>query len=348
MSSTMKKFYIPMLSFLSIPLALFGGVLLAYARNRRRASRFYDGDGHPRDDGTRLTLPSVKMLEVLPLIDWYAARDDLKTESGVSFLVHADDTTILFDLGLNRKGEKEPPLLHNMKQLGIDPVDIAFIVLSHPHGDHSGGFKNQFTHRAIVRLENDPFAGRPVYATVPLKLTHGVSEVVREPRMLAPGIATLGPLPRALFLMGYVQEQALAINVQGKGLVVLVGCGHPGIEALIERAEQLFALPVYGVIGGLHFPITDDRARIGPIRFQKLLGSPNPPWRPIGKDVVYRALAYLKAKKVHFVAPSAHDTCDWSLHAFEEAFGDEYHPLKVGKRLRIEEKSYVQQTNQYK
>jgi 7,8-dihydropterin-6-yl-methyl-4-(beta-D-ribofuranosyl)aminobenzene 5'-phosphate synthase len=342
----MKKLYIPMLSILLIPLAFFGGILLAYTRNRRRASRFYDVDGHPRDDGTRLTLSPVSVLEVLPLIDWYAAREDLETESGVSYLVHADDTTILFDLGLNRKGEKEPPLLRNMERLGVDPAGIDFVVLSHPHGDHAGGFKNQFAHRAIVRLEDDPFAGKPVYTTVPLKLTHGMSIVVREPRILAPGIATLGPLPRALFLMGYVQEQALAINVQGKGLVLLVGCGHPGIEAIIERAEQLFALPVYGVIGGLHFPVTDDRTHIGPIRFQQLLGSANPPWRPIGKDVVYRTLAHLKAKGVHFVALSAHDTCDCSLQAFQEVFDEEYHPLKVGEELRIEEKSYAQQTNQ--
>jgi 7,8-dihydropterin-6-yl-methyl-4-(beta-D-ribofuranosyl)aminobenzene 5'-phosphate synthase len=338
----MKQFYILMLSILSIPLALFGGILLAYFRNRRRASCFYDDDGHPRDDGIRLMLSPVRTLEVLPLVDWYAARDDLKKESGVSYLVRADDTTILFDLGLNRKGEKEPPLLHNMERLGVDPADIDFVVLSHPHGDHAGGFKNQFAHRAIVRLKDDPFAGKTVYATVSLKLTHGMSEVVREPRILAPGIATLGPLPRALFLMGYVQEQALAINVQGKGLVLLVGCGHPGIKAFIERAEQLFALPVYGVIGGFHFPITDDRAHIGPIRFQQLLGSPNLPWRPVGKSAVYNTLAYLRAKGIHFVAPSAHDTCDWSLHAFEEAFGDEYHSLKVGERLRIKEKSYAQ------
>ena len=222
MSITMKMFYIPVLSILAVPLALFGGILLAYSRNCRRASRYYVGDGHPRDDGTRLTLTPIRTLEVLPLIDWYASRDDLKTESGVSYLVHADDTTILFDLGLNRKGEKEPPLLHNMVRLGIDPASIDLIVLSHPHGDHAGGFKNQFSHRVIVRLEDDPLAGKPLYATIPLKLTHGISEVIREPRILAPGLATLGPLPRALFLMGYVQEQALAINVQGKGLVVLV------------------------------------------------------------------------------------------------------------------------------
>ncbi len=344
----MKKFYIPLLGFLAIPLALLGYILLAYSRNRRRASRFYDSIGRPRDDGTRLALSPVRSLEVLPLVDWYAAQSNLETESGVSYLVRADDTTFLFDMGLNRKGEKEPPLLRNMVRLDVDPAEIDFVVLSHPHGDHVGGFKNQFAHQAIVRQENDPFAGKPVYATVPLTLTGSQSTVIQAPCVLAPGVATLGPLPRALFLMGYTLEQALAINVRGKGLVLLVGCGHPGIEALIERAEQLFTLPVYGVIGGLHFPVTDDRAHIGPIRFQQLLGSPNPPWRPIGKDAVYRTLAYLKEKGIHFVALSAHDTCDWSLHTFQEVFGDEYHPVKVGERLRIREKSYAQKTNKHK
>ena len=342
----MKKLYISVLSVLTIPLALLGGILLAYTRNRKRAARFYDAAGRPRDDGTRIVLPPVKMLEVLPLMDWYAARDDLETESGVSYFIRADDTAILFDLGLNRKGEQEPPLLRNMGRLGVDASDIDFVVLSPSHGDHLGGFKNQFARQAIAQQEHDPLAGKPVYATASLKLTVGESTIVREPRLLAPGVATTGPLPRALFVLGYVQEQALAIHVQGKGLVLLVGCGHPGIEALIERAEQLFTLPVYGVIGGLHFPVTDDRARVGPFRMQQLLGSPNPPWRPIGKDAVDRTLAYLKEKGIHFVALSAHDTCDWSLHAFEQALGNEYHPLKVGGRLRIEEKRYAQQTSQ--
>ncbi len=340
----MKKFIVAVLGSLVLPGALFGYVLFRYRRNRERAARFYDSSGHPKDDGTRLVLPPIKTLEVLPLIDWYAARGDLETENGVSYLIRADDTTILFDLGRGRKGEQEPPLLRNMARLGIDPAEIDFVVLSHPHGDHLGGFKNQFFHRAIVRGKNDRLAGKPVYATVPLKLTQGSSTVIQAPRILAPGIATTGPLPRALFVMGYVQEQALAIHVKGKGMMLLIGCGHPGVEAIVERAEQVFATPVYGVIGGLHFPVTDDRVYIGPFRFQQLLGSPNPPWRPIGKEAVYRTLAYLKAKGIHYIAPSAHDTCDWSLHTFEEAFGNEYHSLKVGERLRIEEKHNAKQT----
>ena len=338
----MKRIIMTILGILVLPVTLCAYALLRYRRNCERAARFYKSSGHPEDDGTRLVLPPVETLEVLSLIDWYVARDDLETESGVSYLIRAGDTTILFDLGLNRKGKQEPPLLRNMVRLGVDPAEIDFMVLSPPYGDHLGGFKNQFARRVIVREERDPFAGKPVYATVPLRLTGGRSTVVQEPGCLAPGIATTGPLPRALFLQGYVQEQALAINVEGKGLVLVVGCGHPGIEALVERAEQLFATPVYGIIGGLHFPVTDDRTRIGPLRMQQLLGSPNLPWRPIDKEAVIHAVEYLKARGIQYLAPSANDTCDWSLHAFEEAFGDEYHPLRVGEQLRIEEKRYAQ------
>lgn len=342
----MKRFIMTILGILVLPGTLFGSVLLRYRSNRTRASRFYEAAGHPRDDGTRLVLPPIKSLEVLPLADWYAARSDLETESGVSYLIRADDTTILFDLGLNRQGEQEPPLLRNMTRLGVGPTEIDFVVLSHPHGDHIGGFKNQFARRAILREENDPLVGKPVYTTVSLALHNGQSTVIRTPRILASGVATTGPLPRALFLLGYVQEQALAIHVEGKGLILVVGCGHPGVEALVERAEQVFALPVYGVIGGLHFPVTDDRAHIGPFRMQQLLGSPNPPWQPIDKQAVHRTVEYLKARGIQYLAPSAHDTCDWSLHTFEEAFGDKYHPVKVGERLRIEEKRYAHQASQ--
>jgi 7,8-dihydropterin-6-yl-methyl-4-(beta-D-ribofuranosyl)aminobenzene 5'-phosphate synthase len=312
------------------------GLFMSYALGRRKAARFYERPGRPRDDGIRLDVGAVQTLRVLPLIDWYAVRDELKTENGVSYLIHADETMILFDLGLNLRREAEPPLLYNLARLGVDVADIDFVVISHPHLDHLGGLQNQMAHKAIVRDQNDPLAGKPVYSTVPLKVTDGASTIVEGPRLLAPGVGTTGPLPVELFILGYTLEQALVVNVAGKGLVVIVGCGHPGIEAIIERAEQVFQTPVYGVIGGLPYPVTDDRAKIGPIKGQKLFGCPNPPWRPIDRKTVHRAIAYLKSKGVQLVSISAHDSCDWSLQAFAAAFGEQYRPLRVGEEIEIE------------
>jgi 7,8-dihydropterin-6-yl-methyl-4-(beta-D-ribofuranosyl)aminobenzene 5'-phosphate synthase len=333
--SPMKTMSRVALAIGAAPLIVGSALLLAYARGRRKAARFYDRPGHPRDDGARLTLEPVHMLRVLPLVDWCAAREGLATEPGVAYLVQADTTTLLFDLGLNRHGDTHPPLLRNMELLGVDPAAIDAIVISHPHADHLGGFRNQFTRRAIARRGDDPFAGKALYAAVPLRLTGGASIVVTKPRVLAPGVATTGPLPVELFILGYALEQALVVHVQGKGLILIIGCGHPGVEALVTRAEQVFQLPVYGVIGGLHLPVTDDRARLGPLMPQRLLGTPNPPWRPIRQADLQRTIAVLQGKRIGLVALSAHDSCDASLRAFATAFGTRYRPLRVGEAIEV-------------
>jgi 7,8-dihydropterin-6-yl-methyl-4-(beta-D-ribofuranosyl)aminobenzene 5'-phosphate synthase len=46
-------------------------------------------------------------------------------------------------------------------------------------------------------------------------------------------MAVLPPLPRMLFWLGYVTEQALVVNVAGFGLVLISGCGHPRIEQIL-------------------------------------------------------------------------------------------------------------------
>ncbi len=61
---------------------------------------------------------------------------------------------------------------------------------------------------------------------------------------LAPGIATTGPIARQLFLLGWTPEQALIVNVAGKGIVVIVGCGHQALTRLISRVRSLTDEPI--------------------------------------------------------------------------------------------------------
>jgi len=44
-------------------------------------------------------------------------------------------------------------------------------------------------------------------------------------------------------------EQCLIVETD-KGLVIIVGCSHPGVDAILDAASQ-FGTP-YAVIGGLH------------------------------------------------------------------------------------------------
>jgi 7,8-dihydropterin-6-yl-methyl-4-(beta-D-ribofuranosyl)aminobenzene 5'-phosphate synthase len=142
-------------------------------------------------------------------------------------------------------------------------------------------------------------------------------------------------VPVGLFLAGYTLEQALAVDLEGKGLVLVVGCGHPGVEALVRRAEQVYQRPVYAVIGGLHFPVTEDHGQLGPIRGQNLFGSPTPPWRPIDQATVHGAIAFLQQWGVAVVGLSPHDSCAWSISAFAEAFGGGYRRVRVGEPIGL-------------
>jgi 7,8-dihydropterin-6-yl-methyl-4-(beta-D-ribofuranosyl)aminobenzene 5'-phosphate synthase len=48
-------------------------------------------------------------------------------------------------------------------------------------------------------------------------------------------------------------EQAIVLNVEGKGLVILTGCGHQGIINTITYAQKLTQeTRVYFVMGGFH------------------------------------------------------------------------------------------------
>jgi len=41
--------------------------------------------------------------------------------------------------------------------------------------------------------------------------------------------------------------------VEDRGIVLIVGCGHPTVEKIVARAEALFDQPVVGIVGGLHY-----------------------------------------------------------------------------------------------
>jgi 7,8-dihydropterin-6-yl-methyl-4-(beta-D-ribofuranosyl)aminobenzene 5'-phosphate synthase len=282
---------------------------------------------------------SVKKLSILPLVDYYGEGRDIKTEPGVSYLIKADDTVILMDMGYNEKKEHPSPLLANMQKLGVRPEDIGMIFITHLHLDHLGGTDEASDH--TFSLSRGPVKLNPVtvYAPAnvsPSKWNPGPKiEVIKEPRILKPGIASIGAIPRYLFLMGYTEEQSLAINVEGKGIVLIIGCGHPTIERIVERARMIFREPIYAVIGGLHFPVNGGRIFVGPVNMQWLVGSDTPPWKGLGEDDVRKGIEALKAVNPAVVSLSPHDSSDWSLEQFRNAFGNKFVELKAGKEMNL-------------
>ena len=288
----------------------------------------------------RLTSPGVvKTLNILPLIDYYAERPDLKTEAGVSYLIRANETTILLDVGFNAKKEHPSPLLQNMETLGVSPSEIDMIFISHAHLDHLGGMADQKAKTFSLSKGLVELSGIPVYAPVPIVASHWnpgpKTHVITEPVLIKNGIASIGIIHRYLFLMGPTLENALAVNVEDKGIVLIIGCGHQTIERIIERTLALFDAPIYAIIGGLHFPVGGGRIMLGPINIQRLVGSDNPPWRSIREIDVQNAIAAIKKVSLKIVALSSHDSSDWSIDQFRQAFGDAYVDIRVGKEIVI-------------
>ena len=302
--------------------------ILEFYRQRGAADRRWQDTVVERFDEPS----TVKDLTILPLIDFYAANETLLGEPGVSYLVKADDHTVLFDVGFNRKGLNPSPLLRNMENLGVSREEIDSVVISHRHVDHTGGFKAQKARSFMLAPDdNEPF---PVMAYVPEEMTHpsATVKVVTDPLEIAPGVFSIGTIARSIWLLGLTREQALAVNVEGKGIVLIMGCGHQTLQRAVARTEALFDEPLYGVIGGLHFPVTGSRIRGG---VQRVLGTGRPPWQFIGKGDVRATVGFLTEKKPHLVAISAHDSCDWTIGAFKDAFGDRHREVIVGREIVV-------------
>ncbi len=236
-------------------------VTAEYIRDRRRYDGEWAAEQKAAASGTAQPalagLGTAKSLSILPLVEFYTGGPGLAGEPGVSYLVTVDGYKILFDVGRNEKEEHPSPLLRNMEALGLSPADVDAVFISHCHLDHVGGIAEM--KRRTFSLSRGPvdLAGKTAY--VPTRMTHPTAtvEVVTGPLKLAEGVASTGPMTRALWMMGPIAEQALLVNVEGKGLVMIVGCGHPLVSRLVTRAEAATGIPL--LCGGRRPPFSGDR-----------------------------------------------------------------------------------------
>jgi len=156
-------------------------------------------------------------------------KKGLIADWGFSCLVEVEKTPkILFDTGANGS-----ILLDNMKGLGIKPMSIKEVFISHNHFDHIGGLSDFLKINPEVK----------VYLPFSCPELPGIKEVIKvsEPLRIRENIFSTGELQEI--------EQSLVVKTD-KGLVVIVGCSHPGVENILQVASQFGK--VYALIGGLH------------------------------------------------------------------------------------------------
>jgi 7,8-dihydropterin-6-yl-methyl-4-(beta-D-ribofuranosyl)aminobenzene 5'-phosphate synthase len=307
----------------------------------RELNKFYNAkrraERHNRNVKTRKLkgVGSTKNLTVLPLIDWRTNDKELMVETGVSYLVRTEGNTILFDTGLNSAEEDPSPLLRNMRKLGVTLNEIDIIFISHNHGDHVGGDKWAKDKTFSVTGSQEPLGDIKVY--VPTEMTYpGLNPVyARDPLVIGEGIASTGTIANSLYLWGFTEEHSLAVNVDGRGIVLIVGCGHHTVPRLLERVRALFDVPIYGIIGGLHYPVMGGPREVYGYAMHKYAGTGKPPWEHITVEELNANIELLKSLNLGLVALSSHDSSAVSMEAFSDAFPDAYRSLRVGEPIIV-------------
>lgn len=208
----------------------------------------------------------------------------LTTAWGFAAVIETGTGTLLFDTG----GDG-PTLLDNMARLGIEPAAVDAIVLSHIHGDHTGGLDDFLAVHPDVTIYMP--ASFPAAFRRAAERRGARVEAVDGPRRLFANLYSTGELGDG------TDEQALIIDT-GSGLIVMTGCAHPGIVGIAEAARAYLKKDIQLLLGGFHLggrSTAENRATV-------------------------TALRDLKVRKV---APS-HCTGDEAIALFRAAWGEDF------------------------
>ncbi|WP_326558072.1 MBL fold metallo-hydrolase [Micromonospora sp. NBC_01796] len=237
--------------------------------------------------------------------------------------------------------------LENMRRLDIDPGSIEAIVCSHGHFDHTTGLDGLI--RALGGRVNLPVLIHPHFwhrrrmtlpgveprelPTTSRRALEGAGFTVveeRQPGFLFDGsVLITGEVPRTTgYEPGFppqqawrdgkwepdplvLDDQALIIDVRGKGLLVMTGCGHAGVVNISRYARRLtHDRPLHAVIGGFH-----------------LNG-------PVFEPLIPRVLTDLAELTPSVLLP-AHCTGWRAQQAMAARFGDAFVPNTVGTALTL-------------
>jgi metallo-beta-lactamase superfamily protein len=121
-------------------LATLAGLAARYSSHQKRIERSWLTDIAPRLD----SIGEVDILSIVPVVERLASTPGLKGEPGVSYVIRAGNTRLLFDTGLNVRGASRPALVQNADRLAVNLQGLDGVVISHLHADHVGGPRTQF------------------------------------------------------------------------------------------------------------------------------------------------------------------------------------------------------------
>ncbi len=198
------------------------------------------------------------------------------SEHGLSLHLQSDNHNMLFDAG------KSDLVLANLEALGLAAKSPEWIALSHGHYDHTTGVPALLSRYPKAKLHFHPKlleqkwildpGDQWRYGGLPSAFFE-LDALYLQPHQcgmeLIPGVFASGSVAgddaqsavRSRFFRisngckcidAFPDEQVLFVKTN-KGVSIISGCMHTGIEATIKKARELFPQePFYALVGGLH------------------------------------------------------------------------------------------------
>jgi len=203
-------------------------------------------------------------------------------EHGLSILIERGDHRILFDTG------QGAGLISNAAALGKDLAAVDTVVLSHGHYDHTGGLAAFLERGGGARVVGHPDTLMDRYAQLgsegsgipPLSIGIPFSrgdleakgarfDLSPDFREIAPGVFSTGEVPRPpdwkswdprLVIRdgdGYrsdpFRDDVSLLLETASGPVLLLGCAHAGLHAIVNHVRKETGLTrFHAILGGTH------------------------------------------------------------------------------------------------
>jgi 7,8-dihydropterin-6-yl-methyl-4-(beta-D-ribofuranosyl)aminobenzene 5'-phosphate synthase len=238
---------------------------------------------------------SAKTIRVL--YDNYVFDKACGSDWGFACLISGTEKTILFDTGA--KGDL---LLANFGKMKLRPADVELVVISHNHGDHTGGLlpflaKNEHVGVYLTAATPESFVKEAKARAASVSVVTKLVEICK-------GVYVVGPLGDRII------EQALVVETK-KGLVIITGCSHPGVVAIAKKAKEVLGREIFMVLGGTHLLNHSD-------------------------EDLQRVVDDIKGLGVQKVG-ATHCSGDKAIAKMKEAFGDGFVTMGVGRVIEVGE-----------
>jgi 7,8-dihydropterin-6-yl-methyl-4-(beta-D-ribofuranosyl)aminobenzene 5'-phosphate synthase len=276
------------------------------------------------------TTTAASPARITVLYDAFGKDPTMTKDWGYAALVEVNGKRILFDTG-----DDAAVLAKNVKAKAVDLTKLDFVVLSHRHSDHVSGLSYVLSVNPQVKIyapkesfgifgsdlpskfyrkddslpaEMRYYSGAPPETMKFGTLFPGANiQLIDKTTEVTPGItliALISDVPGTKEL----KELSLAIDAPD-GVVLVVGCSHPGIEAIVAEAVKINP-HIHFLAGGFHLLVAQD---------------------PVIEKV---ANALHDTYKVDYVAPG-HCTGEPTFTALQKVFGERYLYAGLGTTLSV-------------